>query len=138
MSLKNAPYFPELDARLHAIEGPLALANAISALTENSSSVGGTNDGNLPDLTATYVARTGALGGTANGSLVDELTVALSTSDTYTDAAVNSAVNTVIGKIKDNLAEVNATVVQLAADNVALRAAARENAAKINEILAAL
>jgi hypothetical protein len=106
--------------------------DALADLTENGGAIGGTNDGDLPSLTATYTARTGSLGGTANGSLVDEGT--LSTSDTYTD----SAVNTVLGKIKDNLAEVNATVVQLAADNVALRAAIRENAARLNEVTAAL
>lgn len=134
MSLKHAPYFPELDVRLAALEtlvGVAPIAN-VAALTENSGAVGGTNDGNIPTLTATYVARTGALGGTANGSLVDELT--LSTTDTYSDAAVNL----VIGKLKDNLAEVNATVVQIAADNVALRAAIREVAAKINEEIAAI
>lgn len=107
-------------------------AAVIAALTENTGAIAGTNDGNLPDLTATYIARTGALGGSANGSLVDELT--LSTSNTYSDAAVNL----VIGKLKDNLAEVHAVVLQLAADNVALRAAIREVAAKQNATLASL
>lgn len=47
---------------------------------------------------------TGAGGGTANGSLVDEGTLATSGGNTYSDAAVN----TVIGKVKDNIAELAA------------------------------
>lgn len=59
---------------------------------------------------AFVAALTGAGGGAANGSLVDEGT--LSTANTYSDAAVN----TVLGKIKDNVAE-------LAAKLEAIRAA---------------
>ena len=59
--------------------------------------------GKLDDAVV-VAALTGAGGGTANGSLVDEGT--LSTSNTYTDAAVN----TVLGKVKDNIAEVAAKV----------------------------
>lgn len=109
-------------------------AAVVAALTENAGAIGGTNDGNLPDLNPAYVARTGALGGTANGSLVDELVLSTSGGNTYSDVAVNF----VIGKLKDNLAEVYAVVVELALDNAALRAAIRENAAKQNATLASL
>ena len=107
-------------------------AAVVAALTENGGAIGGTNNGDLPSLAPTYVARTGSVGGTANGAFEDEGT--LSTSNTYTDAAVN----TVIGKLKNNIAELKTTVEQLAADNVALAAANRENAAKINAILTSL
>ena len=48
---------------------------------------------------------TGAGSGSANGSLVAEGTVATAGGNTYSDAAVN----TVIGKIEDNIAELAAT-----------------------------
>lgn len=59
---------------------------------------------------------TGAGGGAANGSLVDEGTLATAGGNTYSDAAVN----TVLGKVKDNIAEVAA---KQEAILVALRAA---------------
>lgn len=94
-----------------------------AALTENGGAVGGTNDGDLPDLTATYSARTNSTGGTANGSL----------------AAVGATNGgDVSGAINDNFTELHTVIAQLAADNVALRAAARENATKINELRAAI
>lgn len=111
--------------------GPAAV---VAALTENSGAIGGTNDGNLPDLTATYVARTGSNSGTADGALQAEGTLTTAGGNTYTDAAVN----TILAKVENNIAEAFAVIAQLAADNVALRAAARENAAEINAILTAL
>ncbi len=115
--------------------GPAALAavHAVTtaALTENTGAIGGTNDGDLPDLTATYVARTGAGGGTADGAYEDEGVLATGGGNTYSDAAVN----TVIGKLKNNVKELATVVAQLAADNVALRAAVRESAAKTNTLI---
>lgn len=103
-----------------------------AALTENSGALGGTNDGNLPDLTATYTALTGAGSGTANGALEAEGTVSTAGGNTYAD----SAVNTVFGKIENNITELATVIAQLAADNVALRAAVRECAAMINTLRA--
>jgi hypothetical protein len=62
-------------------------------------------------------ALTDSTGGTANDTVAQVADIALSTSDTYTDAAVNSAVNTAIATINDDLADL---------------------AAKVNEIIAAL
>ncbi len=93
-----------------------------AALTENSTTLGGTNDGNLPTLTATAVALTmgtDITAGTANGSLEDS-------------AATNpSKVN-----FDNNMKEINTVLTAILADNVALRAAIREVAAKINAIVA--
>jgi hypothetical protein len=52
---------------------------------------------------------TGAGGGTANGALEDEGVVTTAGGNTYTDAAVN----TVIAKLKNNVAELAATVAAL-------------------------
>lgn len=106
----------------------------VSVLTENAGAVGGTSDGNMPDLIATYAARTGAAGGTANGALEDEGVVTTAGGNTYADADVN----VVIAKLKNNIAELLAVVTQLAADNVALRAASRELATSHNALLAKL
>jgi hypothetical protein len=96
--------------------------SGVDALTENAGAIGGTNDGNLPDLTANYTAITGSTG-TADGAW---------------DAVGATNSGDVSGAIKNNFAEVNAKIVQLVADDVALRAAVRENAAKINAILSRL
>lgn len=87
-------------------------AAAVAALTENAAPIGGTNDGNLPDLSTALgaaVATTGATNTTPYG---------------FTTAAQ-----------ADNLvARVN-TLITVAGNLVA---AARENAAKNNQIIAAL
>lgn len=87
---------------------PFATAHA--ALTENGVAIGGTNNGDLPDLTATYVARTGTPG-TADG--------AMQTVGATNGSDVSAAIN-------NNFQEVLAVLAQLAADNIALRAAIRE------------
>ena len=56
-------------------------------------------------------------GATANDTMTAVADIALSTSNTYTDAAVNAAVNTAIASIENNFADLQA---------------------KVNEILAAL
>lgn len=93
---------------------------AVAPLTEAAGAIGGTNDGDLPDLTATYVARTGQTG-TANGAY---------------EAIGATNGGDVSGAIANNIRELDTVVQQLAADNVALRAAVRELAAKVNAILA--
>lgn len=62
----------------------------------------------------TYTALTGAGGGTADGALEDEGTLSTGGGNTYTDAAVNA----VLGKIKNNIAELAAKVLALAADDL--------------------
>lgn len=114
------------------IERPYTGAAIGSALTENGGAIGGTNDGDLPTLTATYAALTGSSTGTANGALEAEGTLATAGGNTYSDAAVN----TVLGKIENNIAEHTTVIAQLAADNVALRAAIREVATKLNTVSA--
>lgn len=109
---------------------------ATTALTENAGAIGGTNDGDLPDLTATAATVTGTLTGSTDGALADVAAIALSTSDTYSDAAVNTAVNTAITNTNLQLKELQVALNEVIADNVALRAAIREVAAKVNVIIA--
>lgn len=127
-------------------EGPIkvpAIA-AIAALTENSTTIGGTSDGNLPDLTATAATLTGTLTGTANGAMVDVAATAAATAGDATpsaaqvDAGIATAVATIVSGVNEQNKELQAMVNKLTADNVALRAAIRENATAINTILAAL
>ena len=47
----------------------------------------------------------GTLTGTTDGTLADVTDIALSTSNTYTDAAVNTAVNTAVAEINEQLKE---------------------------------
>lgn len=49
-------------------------------------------------------------GATANDTMTAVADIALSTSNTYTDAAVNGAVNTAIASIENNLADLQAKV----------------------------
>ena len=120
-------------------------ADVVAALTENSGAIGGSNDGNLPSLTATAAALTenaGAIGGTNDGNLPD-LTA---TAAALTEAA-GAIGGTNDGDIPDlatptplccaaGIRELATMVNALVADNIALRAAARENAAMINKLIA--
>ncbi len=49
-------------------------------------------------------------GATANDTMTAVADIALSTSNTYTDAAVNAAVNTAIASIENNFADLQAKV----------------------------
>lgn len=49
-------------------------------------------------------------GATANDTMTAVADIALSTTNTYTDAAVNAAVNTAIASIENNLADLQAKV----------------------------
>lgn len=104
-----------------------------AALTENSGALGGTNDGDLPDLTATGATVAGTLTGTTDGTLANVADIALSTMDMYTDAAVNSAINAAILDLNLQLKELQEALNEVIADNVALRAAVREVATRANE-----
>lgn len=52
----------------------------------------------------------GTLTGTVDGTLADVADIALSTSDTYTDSAVNSVVNTAIASVNLQLKELQTKV----------------------------
>lgn len=102
-----------------------------AALTD---STGGSASDTLAAMTNT-TALTDNNGGTADGTVEDVADIALSTSDTYTDAAVNAAVNTAIASISNNFEEV---VTQLALQrtlNTALINAVASLAAKVNVLL---
>lgn len=107
-------------------------------LTENSTTIGGSNDGDIPDLTATAATVTGTLTGTTDGALADVAAIAISTSggNTYADSAVNTAVNTAITSINLQLKELQVALNKVIADNVALRAGVREVADKTNDLMA--
>lgn len=64
---------------------------------------------------AFVAALTGAGGGTANGALEDEGTLSTAGGNTYSDAAVNA----VIGKLKNNIKELAASVESIRASLVA-------------------
>jgi hypothetical protein len=66
--------------------------------------------GKVPRDAATIVALTDSTSGTANDTVAAVADIALSTTDTYTDAAVNSAVNTAIASIEDGLADCAAKI----------------------------
>lgn len=89
---------------------------------------------------ATAAALTGTLTGTTDGALADIAAIALSTTDMYSDAAVNSAVNTAITSANLQLKELQAQVNALVADNADLRtklAAAVVDLAALRSVLAA-
>lgn len=112
----------------------------IAELTENAGAIGGTNDGDLPDLTATYVARTGDGAGNlgaANGAYEDQNDAVTGVDGTGSNAASKADVDARLVSIGNNMQEIQTVIAQLAADNVALRAAIRECAEKINELATA-
>lgn len=116
----------------------LPQAAVLAALTENSTTIGGSNDGNIPDLTATAATLTGTLTGTADGVLANVADVACGGSTTPSATDVNTAVNGAILDVNLQLKEIQTVLNAVIADNVALRAAAREDAAKTNALLTAL
>jgi predicted RecA/RadA family phage recombinase len=122
----------------YATNAETAQAANVAALTENGGAIGGSNDGDLPSLTATAATLTGSLTGTTDGALADVAAIALSTSNTYSDAAVNTAVNTAITATNLQLKEIQTVLNAVIADNVAQIAALRELAAKLNAEIAAL
>lgn len=133
------------------------VADNVPELTENSSTIGGTNDGNLPSLTATAVAldnvivasadaqqdvesttvADGTMTGTANGTL--ELVGATNSGD-VSGAIMNNFkdVQAALAVAQANDATIAVAVNQLVTDNVALRAAIREVADKLNDLIAEL
>jgi len=103
-----------------------------AALTENSTTIGGTNDGNIPSLTATAAALTEnstTIGGTQNGGF-GTLTLAWNGSTHASSAEATLLI--------DAIRECAAMINKLVTDNEALRAAARENAVKTNALITKL
>lgn len=111
---------------------PFTAGAAIASLEEDGGAIEGTNDGDLPDLTATAATLTGTLTGSVNGAIADVAAVSTAGGNTYSDAAINAVVADVNVQLKELQTTLNAVI----ADNVNLRAAIREVAAKVNEILA--
>jgi hypothetical protein len=111
-------------------------------LTENGDEIAGTNDGNLPDLTATAIAITDNTTGAAD--ITDPATLAaiinpdLSAWNGTVDpsAAQATAINAAITSLKNAVASMAGVINQLRADNVALRAGVREVATKVNTLAA--
>lgn len=123
---------------------PVALRPTTTALTENAGAIGGTNDRDLPSLTATAATVTGTLTGTANGGVVDIAATAAATagsaepSAAQVDAGIATAVATIVTGTNEQLKELQTQLNAVIADNVALRAAARETAAALIELRSAL
>ncbi len=71
---------------------------------------------------ATHAARTAAAltdntsGAAPDGTIADVANIALSTADTYTDTAVNNAVNAVVSDVKDAIGELADQINKLVSD----------------------
>lgn len=110
-----------------AASGTIAAATNIDTLT---GTLTGTLDNALADLTAATAATvTGSLTGTPDGVLADVADIALSTAggNTYTDAAVNTAVNTAILAVNLQLEELQVALNEVIADNAARKLVADKN-----------
>lgn len=102
-------------------------AAVVAALTEGGSTLGGTNDGNIPDLTAGVGAAVSATVGANIAAFTDP-----------PSAAEMAALRTFVNALKADNATLIARVNSLITDNVALRAGIREVAAKENATLGSL
>jgi len=111
-------------------------------LTENGGEVDGSNNGDLPDLTATAIAITDNTTGAAD--ITDPSTLAVITNpdlsawNAATDptAAQATAINAAITSLKNSVASMAGVINQLRTDNAALRAGVREVATKVNTLAA--
>lgn len=74
-------------------------------------------------------------GGTADQTVEDVTDIALSTSDTYTDAAVNAAVNTAIASISNNFKEMTTELALIKTDVAAVRTGSEANNTAIDSII---
>ena len=106
------------------------------ALTDNTGGVDPA-DGTLAAVTnTTDLTDSGA--GSADGTVEDVADIALSTSDTYTDAAVNTAINTAIASISNNFKEMTTELALQRTANIAMLAAISQLATYINTANAAI
>lgn len=106
-------------------------ASTIAALTDNSG--GAAADGTIGVVTPP-TALTGAGSGTADGALQAEGSLATAGGNTYTDAAVN----TILVKIENNIAELVAFQTAAITAITANRDAIKELATKQNEVVSKL
>lgn len=104
--------------------------STVGALTEDGSAIGGTNDGDLPDLSANLSSdlteNSTDIGGTQDGN-VATLSVAWDGSTNPTSAEGDLLI--------DGIREAFVAINSLRADMVALRAAVRENAQHLNDLI---
>jgi len=128
----------------------------IDAITENSGAVGGVNDGDLPDLTATAAILTDSSGGSANQTVAavaaptnyaahtsGPITVTSNSPmdlDTTTAglALLENEVTALVATINNNFADVTDEINKLIADVADNTAAIREIATKVNTLRTAL
>lgn len=108
----------------------IAAITEAATITDNSGGVDSGDDTlaavtNLNELTDSG-------GGTADQTVEDVADIALSTGDTYTDAAVNGAVNTAIASISNNFKEMTTELALQRAANTTLLAHIAQLAAKMN------
>lgn len=136
-----------IGTKLNTIDTQLGLlddATVVAPLTEAAGAIGGTNNSDIPSLTATAATLTGTLTGTANGAMVDVAATAgacgggATPANTDVDTAIATAVAPIVTGVNEQNKEMQAQINALIADNVALRAAIRECAAKVNELQAVL
>lgn len=113
-----------------AADGTLAAITAAAAITDNSGGVDPGDDTIAAVTNQSTLTDNGA--GTADATVEDVADIALSTSDTYTDAAVNTAVNAAIASISNNFKEYTTEQAKQVAANTAILAAIAQLAAKQN------
>lgn len=115
--------------------GTLAAVTNIDTL---GGTLTGTLDNTLADLDAATAATVaGTLTGSADGTLADVAAIALSTSDTYSDAAVNAAVNTAVTDVNLQLKELQLALNEVIADNAARKLTADKNLKEVQAELVA-
>lgn len=85
------------------------------------------------DMTQNTITDNG--NGTADQTVEDVADIALSTSDTYSDSAVNIAVNTALASIRNNFKEMTTEFALIKADTAALKTAADENNTAIDSTI---
>lgn len=110
--------------------GTIAAATNLDTLT---GTLTGTLDNSLSDLTAATAAElTGTLTGTTDGVLADGADIALSTLDTYSDSAVNTAILAANLQFKELQTALN----EVTADNAARKLVTDKNFKEIQSELA--
>lgn len=118
-------------ASLQDLEDAALVGAAVASLTDSSG--GASADGTIGAITVP-TALTGAGSGTANGALEAEGTVSTAGGNTYAD----SAVNTVFGKLENNIMELAASQTANITAITASRDAVKELATKLNALILSL
>ena len=120
---------PSADTTLGDITLPTALTDSTSGVDPENGTLAAVT--NITDLTDS-----GA--GTADDTVEDVADVALSTSDTYTDAAVNAAINTAVASISNNFKEMTTQLALQRTANTAILAAISQVTTNLNAATAAV